>query len=137
VAGLDGNDAFGRLGVLHEPVGSVAEALDRLACIRDGFLADYLSAVTALLDLGLPACLCTIYKPRFPDPSMQRSAVVALSVFNDVNTGAASAHGVDLLDLHVLFDQGADYANAIEPSVHGGGKIARAIVRRVAGCPLP
>jgi hypothetical protein len=133
---LGGNDALGHLGVLDEPVGSVAEALERLAGIRDSFRADYLDAVTAVLGLGLPAWLCTIYEPRFPEPEMQRVAIVALSIFNDVITRAVSAQRLNLLDLRVLFDDGADYANPIEPSVQGGGKIARAIVQRVAGrCP--
>ncbi len=126
---VGGNDALGHLGVLDEPVGSVAEALERLASIRDAFRADYLDAVTAVLALGLPTWLCTIYEPRFPEPAMQRAAIVALSIFNDIITRATAMHGVDLLDLRVLFNEDGDYANAIEPSAHGGEKIARSIVR--------
>jgi hypothetical protein len=51
---------------------------------------------------------------------MQRTAVVALSIFNDIITRATAMHRVDQLDLRVLFNEDGDYANAIEPSAHDG-----------------
>ena len=129
VVSIGGNDALRHLMVLGEAVGSMADALKRLAGIRDSFAADYRDALAPIVDLGLPTWLCTIYEPRFPDASLQNAAVVALSVFNDVITRAASVSAFGLLDLRVLFDRDEDYANPIEPSVAGGGKIAREIVR--------
>ena len=36
-----------------------------------------------------------------------------------------------MIDLRLIIDDGADYANDIEPSVEGGAKIARAIATLV------
>ncbi|HYF89222.1 hypothetical protein [Azospirillum sp.] len=68
-----------------------------------------------------------------PDPLRQRLVVTGLTVFNDVITRAAFARGLPLIDLRLICDEAADYANPIEPSVQGGGKIARAIAALVAG----
>jgi hypothetical protein len=58
-----------------------------------------------------------------------------LSVINDVITRAAFSRGTDLIDLRLLFDDDADFANAIEPSVKGGMKLARAIHHFASGAP--
>ena len=131
VVSVGGNDALCHLGVLDEPAGSMAEALERLARIRQAFRADYRDGLIPVVRLGLPICSCTIYDPRFPDPLRQRAAEVALSVFNDIITRAAAVHGLGLLDLRVLFNKDDDYANEREPSVHGGGKIAQSIKLRL------
>ena len=41
--------------------------------------------------------------------------------------------GIPLIDLRLVCDEDSDYANEIEPSEKGGGKIANAIVRLVSG----
>jgi hypothetical protein len=79
----------------------------------------------------LHTVLCTIYEPRFPDPRLQRLAVTALTLFNDVITRTAFAHGLPLIDLRLVCDRDEDFANPIEPSVKGGAKIARAILHAV------
>ncbi|MFS0698368.1 hypothetical protein AB6N24_00160 [Cellulomonas sp. 179-A 4D5 NHS] len=63
---------------------------------------------------------------RLTEPS---HAVVrgALALFNDVLTRAAYARGVAVLDLRLVCAEDADFANPIEPSAHGGRKIARTI----------
>src|SRR6266498_225084 len=42
--------------------------------------------------------------------------------------------GVPLLDLRLICDEDADYANDIEPSVAGGEKITSAILKLIAEC---
>ena len=76
---------------------------------------------------GLPAAICTIYYPRFPDPDLQKVAVAALAVFNDCIVRAAFAHALPLLDLRFVCTEDGDYADPIEPSAQGGEKIAGAI----------
>ena len=76
---------------------------------------------------GLPAAICTIYYPRFPDPDLQKVAVAALAVFNDCIVRAALAHRLPLLDLRFVCTEEGDYADPIEPSAQGGEKIAGAI----------
>jgi hypothetical protein len=132
VVSIGGNDGLGRIGVLEEPADSIARALTRMADIGDGFRRDYAAMLEAVLARGLPTVLCTIYEPRFPDPLLQRLAVTALSLFNDVITRAAFARGLPLIDLRLVCDENEDFANPIEPSVKGGAKIARAILQAMA-----
>jgi hypothetical protein len=44
---------------------------------------------------------------------------------------AAFARGLPLIDLRLIIDDDADYANDIEPSVAGGAKIAKVIATLV------
>ena len=91
----------------------------------------YLAMLAEVLARGLPAALCTIYYPRFPDRAFQRMAVAGLTVFNDRIIQAAFAHGLPLLDLRLICTEEGDYANPIEPSARGGEKIARAVAGSV------
>ncbi|HEX8719214.1 MAG TPA: SGNH/GDSL hydrolase family protein [Pyrinomonadaceae bacterium] len=129
VVSAGGNDALQRAGILEERARSAAEVLGRLADVAEEFESGYRGMLRAALDTGKPAAVCTVYYPRFPDPLAQRLAVTALTVFNDAITRAAFSAGVPLLDLRLVCDEDADYANPIEPSEAGGAKIADAIVR--------
>ena len=128
IVSAGGNDALGRGDFLGAPARSTAEALMGLAEIGDAFERDYLEMLDGVLARGLPTAICTIYYPRFPEPSLQRIAVAALTVFNDCITRAAFAYGLPLIDLRLICSEASDYANPIEPSAHGGEKISRAIV---------
>ena len=131
VVSVGGNDALGHVGILQEKVGSFAEALTRLADIGDEFQRDYARMLDGVLSLFVPTAVCTIYYPQFPDADLQRLAVTALTVFNDCIMREAFQRGLPLLDLRLICDEEADYANPIEPSVRGGAKIAAAILRLV------
>jgi hypothetical protein len=85
-----------------------------------------------VLRINLPTAICTIYDARFPDPRRRRFAATALTVLNDVITRAAFSRGLPLLDLRLISDDDADFANPIEPSAQGGAKIAAAIAALVA-----
>jgi hypothetical protein len=87
--------------------------------------------LSALLRRKLPTAVCTVYYPNFPDPSLQRLAKAALTIFNDVITTEAFRAGVPLIDLRLVCSERADYANEIEPSSAGGEKITSAIMRLV------
>jgi GDSL-like Lipase/Acylhydrolase family len=137
VVSVGGNDALGQAGVIEEGARSMAEALARLAAIRDRFATDYRAMLEAVLGHGLPTAVCTIYDPRFPDPQRQRLASTGLTVFNDVITREAFGRGLPLLDLRLICDRPEDYANPIEPSVQGGKKIAAAVTALVAGASYP
>ena len=132
VVSAGGNDALGNIGVLEDSSRSIADALTRLAAIGDGFGRGYRAMLGSVLDRGRPTALCTIYDPRYPDPRLQRLAVTGLALFNDVITRAAFAHGLPVLDLRLICDEDADFANPIEPSAQGGEKIAAAIARLLA-----
>lgn len=132
VVSVGGNDALGQAGVLDQGASSVAEALDRVASIRGRFHAVYAAMLDAVLARGLPVAVCTIYDARFGDARRQRIVVTALAAFNDAITREAFRRGLPVVDLRLICDEDGDYANPIEPSVQGGGKIARAIASMVA-----
>jgi hypothetical protein len=127
VLSVGGNDGLHQIGVLDEGARSMAEALARLAGIRERFAEEYRAMLERVLAHGLPTAICTIYDPRFPEPQRQRLATAGLTLLNDGITREAFARGLPLLDMRLICADDADYANPIEPSVRGGGKIAAAI----------
>lgn len=133
VVSVGGNDALQHLDYLQQPARSVAEALEELARRAGAFERRYRAMLGEVLARGLPTAVCTIYYPRFPEPALQRLAVTALTPFNDAILRSAFEAALPVLDLRLICDEDADYANPIEPSVQGGGKISRAIARLLEG----
>jgi hypothetical protein len=133
VVSAGGNDAVLNADILQQRVASSAEVLDMLADIADEFEYRYREMLRGVLSLRKPTAVCTIYYPRIPEPFTQKIAVAALATFNDVIIRQAFLAGVPLIDLRLVCDEDSDYANEIEPSEKGGGKIADAIVRLVSG----
>ena len=127
ILSVGGNDALGHIDFLGAPAGSTAEALLGLADIAAGFEREYHAMLDEVLARGLPTAICTIYYPRFPDTTIQKLAVTALTVFNDGIIRAALVHRIPLLDLRFVCTEDGDYADPIEPSARGGEKIAGAI----------
>src|SRR5947207_3481153 len=84
-------------------------------------------------DKNLPTAVCTIYEARFPEADLRRRAAAALTLLNDCITREAFARDLTVLDLRLICDSDADFANPIEPSVEGGTKIARAIAQFATG----
>jgi lysophospholipase L1-like esterase len=132
VVSAGGNDALRQSGLLEERVGSMAEALSRLSEAAGRFERDYRAMLRGLVGAGLPAAVCTIYYPRFPEALLQSLTVAALAHFNDAILRAAFEAGLPLVDLRLVCDSDDDYANPIEPSARGGEKIAAAVARLVA-----
>jgi lysophospholipase L1-like esterase len=132
VISVGGNDALGHASLLGERAGSVAEAVERLARAQSSFAAAYAEMIDAVLKLGISSSVCTIYDANYPEPH-RRLVVTALALFNDVITRAAFSHGLPLIDLRLICREASDYANPIEPSSQGGGKIAAAIAAMVRG----
>jgi lysophospholipase L1-like esterase len=132
VISAGGNDAILNAGILQQKVASSAEVLDKFADIAGEFERHYREMLQSVLSLNKPTAVCTIYYPRIPEPFTQKIAVAALATFNDVIIRLAFLSGVPLIDLRLVCDENSDYANEIEPSEKGGGKIANAIVRLVS-----
>jgi len=124
---VGGNDALRYSMILEEGARSVAEAVGRLAGVREAFAHEYRAMLDAVAARRLPTAVCTIYDANYPDVLRQRLVVTGLCVFNDVITREAFRRGLDLIDLRLVCDEPGDYANPIEPSVQGGAKIAAAI----------
>jgi hypothetical protein len=122
-----GNDALQHADMLGQWALSVAGVLDKLAKVRAAFRRDYAAMLDAVAALKLPTAVCTIYEARYEDPDLRKIAAAGLAIFNDIILREALLRGLPVIDLRIMFDDDADYANAIEPSVKGGEKIARAI----------
>jgi lysophospholipase L1-like esterase len=136
VVSAGGNDALGASDLLNAPARSVGDAVARLAAAQDAFAADYRDMAEGVGATGLPAILCTIYDT--PQTSAERRMIrAALALFNDEISRAAFSRRLPLVDLRLVCDAPEDYANPIEPSVQGGGKIAAAILHAVAGPHAP
>jgi hypothetical protein len=132
VVSAGGNDALGASFLLGQSVNDVSEAVSLLENAQSRFARDYEEMADAVLSRGLPTAFCTIYDtpPSHPD---QRIIRTALSVFNDAITRAVFRRGASLIDLRLICNEDADYANPIEPSVQGGEKMSAAIAEFVTG----
>lgn len=138
VVSVGGNDALGWIDILDRPASSVAEVLDLLGHIGNGFRPAYHRMLERVSARGLPVTVCTIYEGALPDPALHRRASTALVHFNDTILQAAYAAGVSYIELRQVCTEPADYANPIEPSVQGGAKIARSILRAIESlAPVP
>jgi len=127
VVSVGGNDALGHLDILSAPATSVAQALARLAAIQDQFEQTYRRMLDIVLARNLPTAVCTIYNGNFPDPAYQRLAALGVAIWDDAILRIATERGVPVLDLRLICAEPGDYANPIEPSAHGGAKLAVAI----------
>jgi lysophospholipase L1-like esterase len=127
VVSAGGNDALHYASLLEEKAASVAEALLKLADVREKFEQDYRAMLDDVVARGRPVAVCTVYDPRFADAKQRRLASLGLNIFNDCITREASARGLALIDLRLICTTAEDLANPIEPSVVGGAKIASAI----------
>lgn len=121
-----GNDALGESGVLREVAGTVSDALAVLIRVQDEFRAQYLNMLRAVLALGKPTAVCTVYDSI---PGLEAEAKVALGFFNEIILRAAFDARLPVLDLRLVCTEAGDYSplSPIEPSVAGGAKIARRV----------
>jgi lysophospholipase L1-like esterase len=101
---IGGNDALNSIDILTRSAQSTADALIKLANVSDQFEYDYRRMLQEVLSHHLPTAVCTVYYPRFPDATLQRLAVTALKIFNDVILRTAFTAGAPLLDLRLICD---------------------------------
>ena len=136
---VGGNDALGQLHIFTDPVSSVGEGFLKFSRVQTTFQQEYKAMLENALSLNIPTTICTIYKPCFYHPDMSRVesyvgngvsntdlqnvSVTALTAFNDVILQEAVTKGIPVMDLRVMYDNVADYANPIEPSTIGGQKM--------------
>lgn len=128
---VGGNNAILNADVLEMKVESSSQVFDNLANRMNDFEYHYWEMLKKALELKLPTAVCTIYYPNFPNEFIQKISVAALSAFNDVIIRCAASAGIPVLDLRLLCNEKADYANEIEPSGQGAAKIAAKILEIV------
>ena len=129
VISVGGNDALMNSDFLMEEASSVAEVLLKSRAIADAFGLAHCEVMKLLEKTGLPFMVCTIYDANFADSATAQLVATGLALFNESITRNAIEFGAPLVDLRLVCSESADYANEIEPSVRGGGKIACAIWR--------
>lgn len=128
VVSIGGNDVLQSLDVLRLKTKFSWEALLTLGKRAQGFERGYRLAMEGVRQLGLPTTICTIYNGNLSGQE-GAAARVALMAFNDVILRVAFESNLAVIDLRLVCNEPEDYANPIEPSSHGGEKIARAIMR--------
>ena len=126
VVSVGGNDALGNIDLLSTPVRSTTQALSLFDERIGRFEREYRAALETVLALQLKTAICTIYNGDL-DPPQAPLARILLMMFNDVILRFGFEHGLTVIDLRIIFNEKADYANPIEPSGQGGLKIASAI----------
>ena len=132
VVSVGGNDGLQSMSLLFEEVSSVAEGLGLLSKVVARFQKAYRQMLEDLVATNIPATVCTIYRPQY-EPTLQQVTLMALSLFNDVILTEAMRMRLPVLDLRQIMDEASDYANPIEPSAHGGEKMAKAISQILLG----
>ncbi len=131
VVSAGGNNALENIDwIRHGSARSVAEVLSRLAQIRADFQQEYRTMLESVLARGLSTIVCTVYDAI---PRLASSEQTGLCLFNEVILREAFRAAVPVVDLRLICTEASDYAmcSPIEPSVSGGGKIARSIGRAV------
>jgi hypothetical protein len=128
VVSAGGNNALENSSIVEDASRTAAEGFMCVAEIQQQFRQEYRDMLQAVLAVGKPTVLCTIYDslPEFP-----AATITALSVFNDVILREGFSHGLPILDLRLICTEARDYSNCIEPSERGGAKIVRGICRIV------
>lgn len=134
VLSVGGNDALENADILSLPCRSTGDALDLFAERLDAFEQAYGWTLDAVVDLGHPVTVCTIYNAQL-EGELAARARVALMMFNDVVVRAALARGVDVIDTRLVCTEATDFTQQIEPSAAGGAKIARAIASALGAIP--
>jgi hypothetical protein len=127
VLSAGGNDALAEAGALRQTVKSVGDGLRVLADVLDRFEGNYRRLLAAIGGRGLPAGVCTVYNPSVPDTASRRELVAALGLFNDCIIRVAREFKFPVLELRAICTEVTDFVAQIEPSLHGGAKIAEAI----------
>ncbi len=138
VVSVGGNDVLLNLDILRLRVRSELEALMKLGQRIAVFEGAYRRAIKRVLSLGREMAVCTIYNANLDEEAgaaamgfsteEATAALVVLTTFNDAILRVAFEARLRVIELRLVCNEPADYANTIEPSSRGGEKIARAIV---------
>ena len=99
------------------------------------FTKQYETIVANLSNHRAKLLLCTVYEGDLVDSDefsdVNNSSKTMVSLFNDIVYRTANKYSADVLELREIFVRPEDYANPIEPSHIGGGKLAKAIQKWV------
>ncbi len=132
VISAGGNDALRMEHMLDASVSKVSDAFDLCSPALEQFQSDYQEMIYELSQIGVNSLhnvrVFTIYNKI---PTMPRSAMLALSLFNDIITEEAFKAGIKVIDLRTVCADPRCYSDIsiIEPSIFGGDLITKAIAK--------
>src|SRR5713226_5694445 len=139
VVSVGGTNVLMNLDILRLRVRSEPEAPVKLGYRVALFERAYRVAIDRVVRLGKEMAVCTIYNANMDNETGAEAlgftteeaaaALVILTTFNDAILRVAFEANLRVIELRLVCTEPAGYANAIEPSVQGGEKIARAIMR--------
>ncbi len=145
VLSIGGNDLLEHLPLLVDSISknTFSRNLEIMNEFIDPIKDRYEKIVEYLSKKEGKLLLCTVYNGDFErgdgqEDSMfgfgdllkgkQEAITVIGRVFNDVVYSTGKKFGVEVLELREIFTESIDYANPIEPSHIGGGKLAKKIL---------
>ena len=126
-----GNNALMNIDILERRANSSTEVLNDLANRASTFEYHYRRMLEYILSLNKRTAVCTVYYPNYDGELVQKISATALTIFNDVIIKYAFLAKIPLIDLRLVCNERADYANEIEPSDAGGKKIAGTVLKLV------
>uniref|UniRef100_A0A7S4KRT0 SGNH hydrolase-type esterase domain-containing protein n=1 Tax=Paramoeba aestuarina TaxID=180227 RepID=A0A7S4KRT0_9EUKA len=134
VVSIGGNNGLEATAVLLRECQTVEEGVILLQERMVGLEKEYREVMTALVERCKGkhhVVLCSVYKPCFEHFDVrprQKAVDVGVVLFADCIHRIARDLGVPVLDMRSIMDTVDCFANPIEPSAIGGGKIAKGIV---------
>jgi hypothetical protein len=129
VISIEGNQAIRESGLLEGKPASMAAGLARLSYAADQFENKVEALIQAAQATRLPTVICSMWPPRYQDPTHQRAAVAALGIFNSRILRRAVEARISLVDLRPVCNEPEDYADDTMLSRHGLQKAANVISR--------
>lgn len=129
VISIEGNHAIQDSGLLAGKPGSMEEGLARLSYAADQFEDKVEALIRAAQETRLPTVICSMWPPRYPEPTRQRAAVAALGIFNSRILRRAVDARISLVDLRRVCTEQGDYADQTMLSRMGLQKAANVISR--------
>jgi len=127
VISIEGNHAIRESGLLAGKPDSMEEGLARLSYAADQFENKVEALIRAAQETRLPTVICSMWPPRYPEPTHQRAAVAALGIFNSRILRCAVDARISLVDLRRVCSEQQDYADQTMLSRSGLQKAANLI----------
>ena len=119
------------MDTMAEQARTIADALSRLATIREGFSDSYRCVIRSILEFQKPLVVCTIYYPPMLEDESQSIVAPGLSIINDTILRIAFEESLSVIEMRPVCTEESDFASIIEPSESGGAKIAEALAKAV------
>jgi hypothetical protein len=107
---------------------TIAALAAMLPSVLARFAGEYRHILDALRAFRAPVTVCTVWNPRFDDPSLQMLSGQAVPAINAVITTLAGEYRARVVRLGDVCTHPVHYANEIEPSRTGSHVIATALL---------